>query len=79
MMWVTPIEDFEGDPELVDNGYSPCYFHCFLPAASKTDRFKIGRRSNEPCLSIIKFGDCNALGIWDLEEDGLKSDGRVLN
>lgn len=63
-VWITPIDDFEGYPTIVDNGYSPGNFHGFIPAASKTDNFKIGRRGKMPCLTIIKFFDCDADGKW---------------
>jgi hypothetical protein len=64
-VWVTPIGDFVGDTSLVDNGYSPGYFHGFIPAASKTDNFKVGRGGKVPCLKIIKFYDCDGDGVWD--------------
>ena len=55
-VWVTPVDDFAGDPALVDNGYSPGFFHGFIPAASKTDNFKV-RARRSACLTIIKFLD----------------------
>jgi hypothetical protein len=55
-VWVTPVGDFAGDPTLVDNGYSPGNFHGFIPAASKTDNFKVKARKSA-CLTIIKFLD----------------------
>lgn len=39
--WMTPVGSFVGDPALVDNGYSPGNYHGFIPAASKTDNFKV--------------------------------------
>ena len=64
-VWVTPIQDFVGDPNLVDNGYAPGYFHGFLPPASKTDNFKVKHRGQLPCLTIIKFYDANGNGVRD--------------
>ena len=55
-VWVTPVGDFAGDPSLVDNGYHPGYFHGFIPAASKTDNFKV-RARRSVCLTIVKFLD----------------------
>ena len=63
-VWVTPVEDFVGDPTIVDNGYSPGNFHGFIPSASKTDNFKVKGRGKVPCLTIIKFFDCDADGSW---------------
>jgi hypothetical protein len=51
-VWVTRIEDFVGDITLVDNGYSPNYFHGFIPAYCKTDNFKIGKKGRLPCLKL---------------------------
>lgn len=64
-VWVTRVEDFVGDPNLVDNGYAPGYFHGFLPPASKTDNFKVKHREQLPCLRIIKFYDGNGNGVRD--------------
>jgi len=68
--WATRIGDFDGDPTMVDNGYSPGYFHGFLPDFSKTDNFKVGERPKEyPSLTIVKFCDNNSNGVWDAGED----------
>ena len=67
-VWVTPVGDFEGDPTKVDNGYkagSFPHFHGFVPAASKTDNFKVGKRIGLPCLNITKFKDRDADGIFN--------------
>jgi len=55
-VWVTPVADFAGNPAIVDNGYNPGFFHGFIPAASKTDNFKVRARKSA-CLTIIKFQD----------------------
>jgi hypothetical protein len=65
-VWVTPVGDFAGDPGLVDNGYSPGFFHGFIPAASKTDNFKVRARKSV-CLTIIKFED-NGNGRFEAGE-----------
>ncbi len=60
-VWVTPVGDgtingggFVGDPGLVDNGYSPGYFHGFIPARSKTDNFKVKAKEATFCLTVNK-------------------------
>lgn len=55
-VWVTPVADFAGNPAVVDNGYNPGFFHGFIPAASKTDNFKVKARKSV-CLTIVKFLD----------------------
>lgn len=55
-VWVTPVADFAGNPALVDSGYNPGFFHGFIPAASKTDNFKVRARKSV-CLTIVKFLD----------------------
>lgn len=65
-VWVTRVGDFSGNPDIVDNGYNPGYFHGFIPAASKTDNFKVKARKSL-CLTIIKYledGD----GIYSVNE-----------
>jgi len=63
-VWVTPVADFVGNPSAVD---SPCghgCFHGFIPAASKTDNFKV-KPSPQPCLEVVKFCDLNKNGAFD--------------
>lgn len=69
-VWVTPVANFAGNPDLVDNGYNPGYFHGFLPSWSKTDNFKINARKSV-CLTIVKFEDFNGNGRWDADEPSL--------
>lgn len=60
-VWATRVGDFAGNPDLVDNGYNPGFFHGFIPSTSKTDNFKIKARRSV-CLTIIKYledGDGN--------------------
>lgn len=66
-VWVTPVGDFVGDPTKVDNGYSAAYFHGFIPAASKTDNFKVKAKPGA-CLTIRKFYDFDANGKQDSNE-----------
>ena len=65
--WVTPVGDFVGDPNIVDNGYSAAYFHGFIPAASKTDNFKVKSRPGV-CITIKKFVDFDGDGKPDAIE-----------
>ena len=70
-VWMTPVERFEGDPTLVDNGYSPGNYHGFIPAWSKTDNFKVkkGKPYFPPEITVRKFRDSNANGVWDAGEN----------
>jgi hypothetical protein len=63
-VWATQVADFAGNAELVDNGYNPGYFHGFIPAASKTDNFKVKARKSV-CLTILKFEDIDGNGKLD--------------
>jgi hypothetical protein len=54
--WVTPVGDFVGDPSKVDNACGNGCFHGFLPAASKTDNFKVkGAKTATFCLTLEKL------------------------
>jgi hypothetical protein len=58
-VWVTPVDDFVGDPDKVDN---PKYFHGFVPSCSKTDNFKVKKKGKPvvpPTLTIRKFHDAD--------------------
>ena len=56
--WVTPVGDFKGDPTKVDNSCGNGCFHGFLPAASKTDNFKVkGAKVATFCLVVEKVID----------------------
>ncbi|HKQ61271.1 MAG TPA: hypothetical protein VJS92_08255 [Candidatus Polarisedimenticolaceae bacterium] len=68
-VWVTPVGDFSGDVNVVDNGYHPGYFHGFIPAASKTDNFKIGQQPTLPCLVVEKFIDKDRDGTFNFYVD----------
>ncbi|MCK4367762.1 MAG: hypothetical protein KAW84_07445 [Thermoplasmata archaeon] len=70
-VWATPVEHFDGDPNLVDNGYWPGYYHGFVPAYSKTDNFKVrgnGKPKPTPEIEVCKFEDQNGNGIWETGE-----------
>ena len=69
--WVTRVGDFAGNPDLVDNGYNPGFFHGFIPAATKTDNFKI-RASKSVCLTIIKYLE-NGDGVYNSLTEPLKT------
>lgn len=61
-VWVTPAADFRGDVNQVDSSVSGT-FHGFVPAASKTDNFKVRSKSSPTaCLTIQKFADLYDLG-----------------
>lgn len=66
-VWVTPVGDFAGNADLIDNGYNPGYFHGFIPAASKTDNFKVRQRKSV-CLTIEKYWDGDSNGRLDSGE-----------
>lgn len=70
-VWVTPIGDFVGDINLVDNPCGNGCFHGFIPAASKTDNYKVAGRGRQPCLTIGKFLDANHNGKLDSGEPQL--------
>jgi hypothetical protein len=76
-VWITPVERFVGDPEQVDN---PDYFHGFIPAWSKTDNYKVrrGGRNCDPTLTILKFDDSDANGVWDAGEQGITGWGMLV-
>ena len=69
--WVTRVSDFAGNPDLVDSGYNPGYFHGFIPAATKTDNFKIKTRRSV-CLTIIKYLE-NGDGVYNSLTEPLKT------
>lgn len=66
--WVTPVDDFVGDPTQVDNSCGRGCFHGFVPSASKTDNFKVGGQPL-PCLTVRKFIDANGNGKFDFGEE----------
>lgn len=63
--WVTPTNQFLGDPNLVDNACGHGCFHGFVPAFSKTDNFKVKAPGQPPtaCMGVYKFIDANGNGI----------------
>ena len=70
--WATPTEDFDGDPEKIDNGYHPGYFHGFIPRYSKTDNYKVKAEKETPELELCKFFDRNQNGEWDTDEPAIE-------
>lgn len=71
-VWVTPVGSFAGDPNKVDDRRAAA-FHGFLPAASKTDNFKVKPRVVPPTIEVRKFHDTNADGDWDAGEEEIRS------
>lgn len=51
--WMTPVADFDGDPTMVDNNCGNGCFHGFVPAASKTDNFKVAD-TDTWCVKVHK-------------------------
>ncbi len=75
--WMTPVEQFVGDPTEVNNGYSRGNYHGFIPAWSKTDNYKVQtgeggggnpQKSWFHSLYVFKFADLDADGEWDDDE-----------
>jgi hypothetical protein len=52
--WMTPVGDFVGDVTQVDNSCGNGCFHGFIPAASKTDNFKVNEKEPTFCLDVYK-------------------------
>lgn len=65
-VWITPCDKFVGDPTKVDNLQ---YVHGFIPAWSKTDNYKVKGRIVPPIITVRKFDDSNANGVWDVGEN----------
>jgi hypothetical protein len=56
-VWVTPVEEFRGDPSQVDNQSRKRCFHGFVPSESKTAVFRVEPAAPSPpgaCLTIRK-------------------------
>lgn len=60
-VWVTRVEDFVGDPFSVDSSCGRGCFHGFIPAASKTDNWKVDAVPSQ-CLQVEKFFDYRSDG-----------------
>jgi len=78
--WITPVDQYApiapfdpqgGHDEKVNNeGYAPGNFHGFIPRWSKTDNFKVKKRPFVPPeITVRKFHDKNANGVWDEGEE----------
>jgi len=69
--WVTPVDDFLGDPTMVDNACHGGCFHGFINAASKTDNFKVGDKEPTFCLLVNKqkIDDKGTVGVanWQID------------
>ena len=71
--WATPVEDFVGDPSLVDNDCGKGCYHGFRPKESKTDNFKADEGAPAPstfCLTVRKmlvlFGGLEPAEGWQM-------------
>ncbi len=78
-VWVTRIEDFIGDPFQVDNSCGHGCFHGFIPAASKTDNYKVDSRQPGPCIAIDKVFDFLGDGDWEPAEGDVLFTGWPMN
>lgn len=81
--WITPVEDYACDDSFVpddsnkkdavnNEGCEDLQFHGFIPAASKTDNYKVkqkGKPFDPPEITVRKFHDANFNGIWDEGEE----------
>lgn len=56
-VWATPVEDFVGDPNNVDNPCGGGCRHGFVPNKSKTDNFKVEPSEATFCLTLVKEVD----------------------
>jgi SdrD B-like domain len=72
-VWVTPADDFEGDPSVPDNVCGPGCFHGFDTAQSLTVNFglKSSRACPTQCASGAVYADANGNGRRDAGESGL--------
>lgn len=53
-VWVTPVNEFAGNPANVDNDCGNGCFHGFTPAKSKTDNFRAMVGADTFCLTVWK-------------------------
>jgi len=70
-VWVTPTSKFSGNPAQVDNRCGNGCFHGFVPAASKSDNFKVKGGASGTCLEMLKIIDVNGDGYGDPATDYL--------
>jgi hypothetical protein len=69
-VWVTPIGQFLGNANLVDNNCGHGCFHGFVPAFSKVDNFKVKGVGIIACMNVSKFIDFNGDGILESGPEG---------
>jgi hypothetical protein len=70
-VWVTPTDDFKGNPNQVDNPCRGGCFHGFVASTSKTDNFKVKGGAGGACLTMLKIIDTNGNGFGDVGDDPL--------
>lgn len=70
-VWVTPTDDFKGNPNQVDNPCRGGCFHGFVASTSKTDNFKVKGGAGGACLTMLKIIDTNGNGYGDVGDDPL--------
>ena len=63
-VWLTPVDAYRPGEGVWG----------FLPSNCKTDNFKVLSKDQPvpPYLTVKKFRDCNADGVWDLEEEEIE-------
>jgi len=74
LLWLTPVANFTGDPNLIDPVCGDGCFHGFRPESSLTTAFRVeDKRFCEEsfCVSGVKFEDRNGNGEQDSGEPGL--------
>jgi hypothetical protein len=67
-VWITPVDEFVGNPCLAKPEQNRDYIFGFVPAFCKTDNYKVSGKCDPPIIDIIKFEDLNTDGIWDEDE-----------
>jgi len=82
-VWATRVTDYAGDINLVPvgrkdqvngEGWEPGNAHGFVPAASRTDNYKVLRHGppfEPPWLTIAKFHDADLDGQFDFGEEAV--------
>lgn len=74
LVWMTPVEHFDGDLSVIDPVCGDGCFHGFRPGFSRTLAFRVeDKRSCSPtfCVSGTKYADLDGDGVRDGSEPGL--------
>jgi hypothetical protein len=69
-VWVTPVADFIGSADLVDNPCGGACMHGFQPSRSKTDNFKAKAATATFCITVTKLlllnGEAGGAPEWPI-------------